>query len=489
MRCNEPPRIAIRADAGPSIGIGHLRRCLSLAQALRDLGVQVRFVTRVDGYPSAEVIEGAGFAVSCLPADGDDAAETIAVLSEWRPDWIIVDSYRLDAEWHSTMRDRLGCRVAAIDDVADREFDVEVLIDHNLAPDARAKYAGLLLRGSRILAGPRFALLGRVYADARPVEIVEKVRSIGIFVGGFDQSGLAKRALGAVRDAGFCGRVEVVAASADPRLPALEEAIAADENATLSLDLPNLADFFARHDLQIGAGGGATWERCCLGVPSVLAVVAENQLAVVPHLEAAGVILASAPDRESLAAAVARLIGDVSLRQEMARAARSLVDGAGSDRVAVALLADRLRVREATEEDCELAYRWRNDSATRAVSRERSEIPLDDHRDWFARTLADPARSLLIGMIGSRPVGVIRFDRVDEASVEVSLYLDPDLHGIGIGPHLLAAGERRAAAGLDIVAEVLEGNRGSARLFESSGYFRVSPGHYRKPGVLPAGDD
>ena len=100
------------------------------------------------------------------------------------------------------------------------------------------------------------------------------------------------------------------------------------------------------------------------------------------------------------------------------------------------------------------------------MSRQRDPIEPAGHDAWFARTLADPARTLLVGKVGEVPVGIIRFDRTGEREAEVSLYLDPVLHGLGLGAHLLAAGERAGARRLDILAEVLEGNAGSARLFE-----------------------
>lgn len=483
-----PPKIAIRADAGPDIGIGHLRRCLSLASAFRELGATVRFVTRHLGHSSVEMIEGEGFTAYLLHENTSDADGTVTALKDWAPDRVIVDSYQHGAFWHRQVRSGLGCHVAAIDDIADRDFDVDVLVDHNLVRDARAKYGGRIPSGTRLLSGPRCALLGPAFRSSIPIEIVDQVGSIGIFMGGYDQTGLAPMALAAVRDSGFAGRVEIVSASGDPRLGNLINAIAADENAVLSIDLPDLAGFFARHDIQIGAGGGATWERCCLGVPSILAVTALNQLAVVPLLQEVGVVLGSEPTREALGASLARLLGDATLRRAMARAGRTLVDGRGAERVALAILGDRLRVREAKAFDCELTHRWRNDRATRAVSREGEDIAFGDHKVWFERTLVDPSRRLMIGMIGPRPVGVIRFDRIDGLSAEISLYLDPGLYGLGLGHHLLAAGEQAAAAGLDIVAEVLEGNTGSARLFESSGYTRVTPGHYRKFGSQPAGD-
>lgn len=111
---------------------------------------------------------------------------------------------------------------------------------------------------------------------------------------------------------------------------------------TLSIDQPDLVGFFARHDLQIGAGGGATWERCCLGVPTIALETAENQRQVLAPLRSLGVLEVAAPvttaDRPSLGSALRALLGDTPRRQALASRSRQLVDGAGANRAAVNLL-------------------------------------------------------------------------------------------------------------------------------------------------------
>lgn len=142
--------------------------------------------------------------------------------------------------------------------------------------------------------------------------------------------------------------------------------------------------------------------------------------------------------------------------------------------MALKLMGSTLRVRKAGPADSERMYRWRNDPATRAMSRDSTPIQREGHERWLTRTLTDPARLLLVGEVGRVPVGVIRFDRLDSASLEVSLYLDPGLHGLGLGGALLGAGEIAAAAWAGgparFVAAVLDANPGSKRMFESAGY-------------------
>ena len=360
--------IAFRCDASIAIGTGHVRRCLSLAQALRQLGADCLFVTRQPDIDTAALIRAEDFECLVLPATtpagtGDpapddtvhatwlcgsqmqDADDTLlAVARARRPtiDWLLADHYALDARWHGRVRLSLNCRVAAIDDLGDRQLDVELLVDHNYAADHSAKYAGRLRSGALLLGGPRFALLAPAYSSAPRHMQTATVRSIGIFMGGVDAPGLARLALKACLDAGFQGPVEIAATSACPHLAELRGAAAARPGTTLTLDQPDLAGFFARHDLQIGAGGGATWERCCLGVPTIALETAENQRQVLAPLCGLGVLEVAAPiatsGRPSLESTLRTLLADPQRRKALAARSRELVDGNGARRAAESLL-------------------------------------------------------------------------------------------------------------------------------------------------------
>lgn len=498
-------RIAIRTDASREIGTGHLRRCLSIADALKQAGAEVRFVIRRLDDVGAAAFGTSSFAVNWLPApDGEqtragpdapshlhwagvdplaDAVETAEALRTWDPALVIIDQYAFDARWHDEVRGRLGCRLMAIDDLADRLLAVDVLLDANLANHAH-KYAGRLNTPARILGGPRFAILGEAYRSQAPYAFSADVRSIGIFMGGTDPGGTSRRALVACREAGFAGPVEIVSTSANPHLSALTAACATDAHALLTLDLPDLAAFHARHDLQIGGGGTANYERCLMGAPGVAVTLAANQLAVVPQLAARGALRAARleggpdwpglEDAPTLADAVRDLIADPVARQALSDSGRALVDGRGTERIALCLLASTLKLRGATIDDGPRLHAWRNHPETRAVSGDSAPIPLDAHMAWLARKLADADCRLFVAEIGGTAVGSIRFDRQADGGREVSLYLDPDLTGLGLGRHLLNAGEQtiRAEAGDAAVftASVMPGNKTSARLFTNAGY-------------------
>ncbi len=500
------------------MGTGHLRRCLSLAQALAEQGADAVLVVRplddvvrlvlhqtnhaVVWLPPAEA-DGAGES----PADGlpphhawaqmpwqQDANDSCAALRAAPPEWMVVDHYAFDARWHDAVRRGLQCRVMVIDDMADRPLSADVLLDHNWAPDHREKYSGCLMREPVWLTGPRFALLSPAYRSAPRYRFKSEVRSLGIFMGGTDPGGITARVLDCVRnEAGYTGPVEVASTSANPHLGALRAACEACPDTVLTLDEPDLAAFFARHDLHVGAGGGATWERCCIGVPAIALVVADNQAQGLSALHRQGALRAArltnvsmtdfAPQAPPLAEVMRQVLEDAKARRGIGEAAAALVDGRGAQRVALQLMRGALRLRPATGQDAPLLHEWRNHPAVREVSLNPAPIRFADHLVWIERVLRAADRWLLVAQVGELAVGSVRFDRLDDRTLEVSLYLDPGLQGLGLGRELLLQGEdymsRLLGNELSIHAVVTPGNLASSRLFKSCEY-QGGPTSYTK---------
>lgn len=349
--------IAIRTDASARIGLGHLARCRTLATALRDHGATVRFICRAHLGHQITALRAEGFDVGTLPAppardapDGDyaawlgvpqaqDAAEAIAALAADRPDWLIVDHYALDAEWERALRQHVG-RILVIDDLANRRHDCDLLLDQNYASGGVTRYRGLVPPDARVLLGPSYALLRSEYAQHRQTLRPRdgQVRRVLVFFGGTDPHDLSGRTLTALSDPtlGYLA-VDLVIGANHPRREFLAALAAARPNTRVHGPRPHLADLMAVADLAIGAGGTTTWERCCLGLPSLVISLAENQRPACAVLAAAEIIGYLGHHDQVTVSLLLAAIGNLSAKPAqllaLSTAGTRLVDGTGVEQV------------------------------------------------------------------------------------------------------------------------------------------------------------
>ena len=300
-------RVVFRADASLQIGSGHVMRCLTLAEVLRARGDECCFICREHPGHLLEVIRQRGFAVTALPAAAPDhqpgvepggtrpahsawlgcdwlkdAQQTAEVLSRLEPDWLIVDHYALDRRWETVVQPHYW-RLLVIDDLADRPHVCDLLLDQNLGREA-CDYAGLVPEHCSVLAGPKYALLRPEFAVLREYSLERRLRprlrNILITMGGVDQPNATGQVLDALKGCPLpddC-HISVVMGLQAPWLEQVRVTAAEMPWSTeVAVNISNMAQRMADCDLAIGAAGSTSWERCCLGVPTLMVVLAENQ--------------------------------------------------------------------------------------------------------------------------------------------------------------------------------------------------------------------
>lgn len=328
-------KIAIRADASIAIGTGHIMRCLTLAEALRWQKDDAVFICREVAGNCCDLIADKGFNVIRLPAAGEfDAAhdaEQMAEAFETRPDWLIVDHYGIGAAWEQQLRPHCG-QIMVIDDLADRHHDCDLLLDQNLFDDMLQRYDTLVPPGCRLFLGPRYALLRDEFITAQQTlpQRDGMVRRILLFFGGSDPTNETEKALLAINRPRFRDiSVDVVVGSANPKGDTIHNLCNAMENVTFHRQITNMAELMAKADLAIGAGGTATWERCILGLPTLVVVVADNQANPAQTADKAGVArlvgLSAEVTVSSLEMAIETALRNPAELAEMASRCRALM--------------------------------------------------------------------------------------------------------------------------------------------------------------------
>jgi UDP-2,4-diacetamido-2,4,6-trideoxy-beta-L-altropyranose hydrolase len=505
--------VAMRVDSGTHIGGGHLARCLTLAHELTSLGAHVEFICREHPGHLIGRIEGNGYVVHRLPPPaqgvdaahqrdawlgatiGEDARDTLDVLSRRRVDWLVVDHYGIDAAWQKLVTPAVG-RLMAIDDLANRTHEASLLLDQNYFGTAtRSRYDRYLPTQSRRLLGPRYALLQPAYRQLRnsAARRSGEVRRVLVFFGMHDPTRATLKVLEALGDPTFAHLAVDVVVGSDPEiLAAVRDAAHARPGITVHEQMPSLAELSAQADLAIGACGATTWERACLGLPTVVATIADNQVALANSLAAEGfttlVGRSSSTPSSVWRLVLRRLIGDPQRVAALGTHASALTDGHGAERVARVMLGRvaRVLVRPCTAADELLLLEWANDPGTRHFAFNKSRISEDEHHRWFVSRLVDKSCLILIGEDEQGlPLGQVRFDtHEDNGGATINVSVDVALRGTGVGTQLLR--EAIAAWRLDyprtpIIAEVVADNEASKRLFSTAGFTVVTA---RRSGTI-----
>lgn len=494
--------VAFRVDADRQIGTGHFTRCLALADQLRDAGMGVRFIGRrmlphlaatltARGYDFTPLTSRVAGASADLPHSAwldatqeEDAAATAQVLAGDGCDWLVVDHYALDGRWESALRPYTR-RILAIDDLADRTHDCDVLLDQNI--NAEGRYDGKVPAHCEQLLGPRYALLRDEFRVARTTAVPRSgpVTRALVSFGGTDAANataVAIEALASVRPR--IPHTDVVIGDQHPQRSDIETACRAHAFAC-HVQPTELAAMMAASDIAVGAAGVTMWERCAVGLPAVTIAVADNQRESLRAAALAGLVYAMPPTlvtAATLAAHLSAVLDNELLREMLSRNAMQRVDADGTVRVARAMNLDRLSLREAQPSDAASILEWRNDESVRRHARRQDLISAVEHQQWLDAVLADPNRLLLIGEYDGRSAGVVRFDITGERA-EVSVYRVPGVAGGGIGVRLLRRAEewlrhRRPHVTM-ISAEVLGDNPSSRHMLESAGY-RLATSVYEK---------
>ena len=365
-------KVAFRVDSSAEIGSGHVMRCLTLADALRRRGRECVFICRTLVGNLIELIRSKGFMVyplrntarhTSLHAPSElsllsketntahaswlgcsweqDLDDTLSILEHVEVDTVVVDSYALDKSWEVLIRQRCNF-VVVIDDLADRSHDCDLLLDQNYSRE-KADYDLLVNDTCSRLIGPKFALLREEFPLMRPISLRRRadarIKTILISMGGGDKDNVTSRVLQGLRscDPNLDFEIKVVLGALALNIESVKRvASSLPWSVSILVNVTNMAELMMESDLAIGAAGGTSWERCCLGLPAITLVLAENQRLISEGLSGKGAAFTCDLNNLelNLGSLINRFFTDPDLLKTMSRKAAGITKGDGVNRVA-----------------------------------------------------------------------------------------------------------------------------------------------------------
>jgi len=326
--------IAFRADASESIGIGHLIRCLALAEELKNKNHSCFFVTKIQNKDLIERIEKNHKHLQINPNANleQDNKELLNFSNQNKIDWIITDHYDINSEYIQKLKNK-NYNVLSIDDNAIISYHSDIVLNQNIGAE-KLKYSNE--EYTKFLLGPKYALIRNQLLVRDKKTQRSSVKKILIMLGGTDEDNIILKIIKSIKeikDVEFL----VIIGPLNPHYNELKKYIDSEKiNVKLIRSPENLADFYLDSDIAISAGGSSCYEFSYFGIPNIIITLAKNQVKIAKELDRQKISIYIGDiqkiDFNNLRKKLKELISNSSIRNTMSKNGKKLVDGKGKER-------------------------------------------------------------------------------------------------------------------------------------------------------------
>jgi UDP-2,4-diacetamido-2,4,6-trideoxy-beta-L-altropyranose hydrolase len=476
--------LIIRVDANTETGTGHIMRCYALAQAWKDNGGEVAFITGCRNEEILHRLRSEDFKLHIVDGQHPDPVDletTRKLLAYYSSAIVVLDGYHFDTSYQNEIVN-LRHKLIVIDDNAHLpHYVADILLNQNLY-SLGLQYS--CEPGTLLLLGTHYVLIRReITAGKMHKKVIRKnAKRVMITLGGGDYYNHTHDIVKALQRSALPElEVNIVIGPSNPHKETIERAVVNNRISIKIIQNPNnMTDLMEWADIAIAAAGVTTWELLYMGVPTLLLVVVDNQekIAAAVSKAGAGIYLGRANEvsKDDLCMQLEKVINSLVLREEMSRKGQGIVDGRGAQRTAKIIretFYPSLEIRPASSDDCLLLGEWANEVFTRESSFSQRFITAEEHAKWFRQKLEDPACYIFIACEpNGTPVGQIRFE-IDGEAAKASVSVDKKARNRGYGRSMIRIASNqlfRASAVSVIHAFIKLSNVVSIRAFEDAGY-------------------
>lgn len=320
--------------AGPTIGLGHLRRSLTLAQELKKTNAKVHFLLR-GGQEGIGFLGKYGFPGKLLKEDADwGLQESFQYCVETHANVLVIDSYSIEPKNIEGFQGE----VVVIDDLCDRSLPVELIINGSVDGGMCTYQA---LPSTKLLLGPQYILLREVFSQQVNRRIRKHVDRILITVGGMDSMSLVSDLVEWTRETLEEVHIDLILGPFSQKGRDSEYLDEKQDDPLLCVykDPTNLYDLMMGCDIAITGGGQTTYELAATGTPALAIQLADNQIHNLEGFSRNSTLnwVGSVNDenlKQKFQNDLGRLARSFKERQAMSKAGPMIVDGGGAKRVA-----------------------------------------------------------------------------------------------------------------------------------------------------------
>jgi UDP-2,4-diacetamido-2,4,6-trideoxy-beta-L-altropyranose hydrolase len=488
-------KIVFRVDSSLKIGVGHVYRCLAIAHALQDQDScnSIDFICCNHKGNLIDLISSNGFNVfdlelpeNCIVDDKLfyshwlgvsqklDSEECIHTLKQEEVDWLIVDHYGIDEDWEKELQKHCK-KIMVIDDLSDRAHQCDILLDQTFGRQ-KEEYKYLVKKSCRLLLGSQYATLRTDFFRWRKYSIEHrsnfKFNQLLISMGGIDIDNFTGKVVQILDKCNLPNDIviAVVVGKNFPHLKSIADKLSnLKYKSEIMVGVDNIAEVMANSDIAIGAAGGSTWERCCLGLPTIQILTADNQKYIANNLHSIKAIELI----DNISKIPLKIKKIVKSYKKISLISSSIVDGCGVQKVINCIrLNDKyinpFQLKPIELGDSDFIYSLQNKETRKYFI--NPKIPSHiEHAEWFDNIFSSHKSQLFIIQFEGYSSGVLRLDNIDSGFIEVSIIILKKYRGRGLAKKVLTILENLVLNRV-LKATIHKDNNLSKKIFTLSGY-------------------
>ncbi len=475
------PKIIIRADGGTSIGMGHVMRCLALADMLKN-DFTIAFAIQKPTESVIKNIHSVTETILHLPL-ADDYNQDANNFSQFLEpnDIVVLDGYNFKTKYQQIIKDK-GCKLVVIDDLHSWHHVADAIINHaegvTVSDYSTENYSKLCLGLDYVLLRKPFL---NVTTETKKINTIKKVF---ISMGAADINNLTHKFTEAVIQVKGIEEIHLMLGSINPNLKSIDALIEKNKSIKIikhfEISAEELAQLLKVCDVSICPASSISLESCAIGICLVSGYTAENQKGILQGLKDKNAIVdlgdLNAIKSEKIVSEVKKIVESPEKINELIKNQENLIDRKSPLRLLnmfKEMVTEKIHFRFAKESDTDLYYKWSNDTVVRNNSYNQDEITFESHVKWFNSKLQSPACFFYLFLNEeNNPIGQVRIDNNGKETV-IGISIDENFRGKKLGSILIKMASEdylKKHASEIIVAYIKQENSASYHSFIKAGF-------------------
>lgn len=476
-------RVVLRADGGHAIGMGHVVRCLALADMLIN-NFEIAFVIQQTADSILKAIQPITKKILLLPHTNDYREDALCFSQQInRNDIVVLDGYNFKTDYQKTIK-AVGCKLVCIDDLHKGHYVADAIINHAAGVD-EASYSAEPY--TKFYLGFNYALLRKPFLKTVSTQRKQGViKKVFISMGAADSNNITQKFIEALLQINGIEEINVMLGSINPHLKSIDSLICQNKQASIikhfNIGADELNQLLQKCDAAICPASSISLECCAVGIVLISGYTADNQIGILEglkrHKGAFDLGNMNKLNIEDLKIRIENVLRQEVVFNEMFNNQKRMIDGKSPERLLKVFrqfFAEQLHFKFAEESDVDILFSWANNNTVRENSYNSQLIRYSQHVKWFNEKINSGTCDIYIFRNEQNiPVGYVRMEKdITKMEALVGIAVDADERGKGYSGEMLQTASLdffKRYPGYNILAFIMKKNVASYRTFINAGY-------------------